>query len=114
MPRLHLDDLNGFPPALPARPRPTHLDRFALVRHRERLVVLAHDVRDGEIRAAFVLRGSEEGFEDVWEEQGRGVGGGRGLDVVVEDGDGGGDGRGGALGWRREVSFVDDGYRQGR
>ena len=98
MPRLHLDDLHAFPPAFPARPRPAHLDRFALVRHRERLVVLAHDVRDGEIRAAFVLRGSEEGFEDVWAEQGRGVRGGRGLDVVVEDGDWGGDGCCGALG----------------
>ena len=61
------------------------------------MVVVAHDVCDGEVCAAVVLRWGEEGFEDVGEEQGRGVGGGRGREVVVEDWDWVGDGCDGAL-----------------
>ena len=99
MPALHLHNLHRLPPTLSALPRTTHLDRRTLVRHGERLVVFAQHVRDGEIGTAVVLRGSEEGFEDVWEEQRRGVRGGGGGDVVVEDWDWVGDGCCGALCW---------------
>ena len=51
------------------------------------MVVLANNVGDGEVGTPVVLRWGEEGFEDVWEEEGSGVFGGRRLDVVVEDGD---------------------------
>lgn len=68
MPSLHLNNLHRFPSTLPTLSRTTYLDRFALVRHGECFVVFAHDVRDGEVCAAVVLRRGEEGFEDVREE----------------------------------------------
>ena len=98
MPALHLHNLHALPPALPALPRPAHFDRRALVGYRECLVVGTHDVCDGESCAAVVLRCGEEGFDGVREEQGGGVGGGGGLDVVVKDGDWGRDGCCWALG----------------
>lgn len=92
MPTLHLHNLHRFPPSPSALPRATHFDRFTLVGHGEGFVIVAQHVRDGEVRAAVVLRWGEESFEDVREEEGGSVLGGGRLDVVVEDGDWGGDG----------------------
>ena len=68
MPRLHLHHFDRLSPTLSVLPRSTDFDRRVLVGHCESLVVVANDVRDWEISAAIVLRGSEEGFEDVREE----------------------------------------------
>lgn len=91
MPALHLHNLHRLPPTLPALPRSTHFDRFALVGHSEGSVLVAHDVRHGEVCAAVVLSWGGEGFENLREEEGGGVRGGHRLDVVVKNWDWSGD-----------------------
>jgi len=83
MPTAHLHNLHRFPSTLPTLPRATDFDRRVLVGYGEGFIVFAHDVGDGEVGTSVVLCGSEEGFEDVREEEGGGVRSGLTWDVVV-------------------------------